>query len=66
MYVKREREWRVYYESAVLDIVGWKIIERRVNCPRGIASGREHEVLLDRRWGLCVFEARSRRAGGDY
>ena len=47
MYIKREREWRVYYESAVLDIVGWKIIERRVNCPRGIASGREHEVLLD-------------------
>ena len=27
---------------------------------KGIASGREHEVLLDRRFGLCGSETRSR------
>ena len=32
---------------------------------KGIASGREHEVLLDRRFGLCGSETRSRRVGGN-
>ena len=30
----------------------------------GIESGRKHEVLLDRKQGYFVCEARSRRAGG--
>lgn len=45
----------MYCDWAILDEItgrARRVMERRENSLRGIESGREQEVLLDRRWGL--------------